>query len=36
MDIQHEKSFEKFYVKEKMLGEGMHATVFKCFKISDT
>ena len=28
-------SFEKFYVKDEKIGEGMHAVVYKCYKIDD-
>lgn len=36
LDNEKLKSFERFYVKDKKLGEGQHAQVFKCFKIEDT
>jgi len=39
MHQQHEESvstsFESKYIKDKMLGEGQHAQVFKCFKKDD-
>ena len=33
---QEAKSFETYYTKDGKLGEGMHASVFKCFKLEDT
>ena len=36
MDKEKEEGFDNFYIKDKKLGEGMHAVVYKCFKVSDT
>ena len=33
---ERETGFDSKYVKDKKLGEGMHAVVYKCFKLEDT
>ena len=35
-DNYKDTGFESKYAIGKLLGEGMHAQVFKCFKLADT